>query len=48
MQVLQQLKALQVNFTISRAILSDVVAFIRGDRVYTVYYTSKKLCQLRL
>jgi linoleate 8R-lipoxygenase/9,12-octadecadienoate 8-hydroperoxide 8R-isomerase len=31
------------NFTISRAILSDAVALVRGDRFYTVDYTSKNL-----
>jgi hypothetical protein len=32
-----------VNFTISRAILSDAVALVRGDRFYTVDYTPKNL-----
>lgn len=31
------------NFTISRAILSDAVGLVRGDRFYTVDYTSKNL-----
>ncbi|KAL2003634.1 hypothetical protein VTN02DRAFT_3018 [Thermoascus thermophilus] len=31
------------NFTISRAILSDAVALVRGDRFYTVDYTPKNL-----
>lgn len=31
------------NFTISRAILSDAVALVRGDRFYTVDYTSRNL-----
>ena len=31
------------NFTISRAVLSDAVALVRGDRFYTVDYTSKNL-----
>ncbi|KKK22805.1 hypothetical protein P175DRAFT_0470186 [Aspergillus ochraceoroseus IBT 24754] len=31
------------NFTISRAILSDAVALVRGDRFYTVDYTPKHL-----
>ncbi|EAU35794.1 hypothetical protein ATEG_03992 [Aspergillus terreus NIH2624] len=31
------------NFTISRAILSDAVALVRGDRFYTVDYTPKQL-----
>ncbi|EFR03879.1 hypothetical protein MGYG_06878 [Nannizzia gypsea CBS 118893] len=31
------------NFTISRAILSDAVALVRGDRFYTVDYTPKTL-----
>lgn len=31
------------NFTISRAILSDAVALVRGDRFYTVDYTPKSL-----
>lgn len=31
------------NFTISRAILSDAVALVRGDRFYTVDYTSNSL-----
>jgi Animal haem peroxidase len=32
-----------VNFTISRAILSDAVALVRGDRFYTVDYTPRNL-----
>ncbi|KAK3321688.1 linoleate diol synthase precursor [Apodospora peruviana] len=32
-----------VNYTTSRAILSDAVALIRGDRFYTVDYTPKNL-----
>ncbi|KAF8856230.1 linoleate diol synthase [Acephala macrosclerotiorum] len=32
-----------VNFTTSRAILSDAVALVRGDRFYTVDYTPKNL-----
>jgi hypothetical protein len=32
-----------VNFTTSRAILSDAVALIRGDRFYTVDYNPKNL-----
>lgn len=32
-----------VNFTTSRAILSDAVALVRGDRFYTVDYTPKHL-----
>ncbi|KAL3479872.1 heme peroxidase [Aspergillus californicus] len=32
-----------VNYTISRAILSDAVALVRGDRFYTVDYTPKHL-----
>ncbi|KUJ09947.1 linoleate diol synthase [Mollisia scopiformis] len=32
-----------VNFTTSRAILSDAVALVRGDRFYTVDYTLKNL-----
>ncbi|EFE40287.1 hypothetical protein TRV_04981 [Trichophyton verrucosum HKI 0517] len=31
------------NFTISRAILSDAVALVRGDRFYTTDYTPKAL-----
>ncbi|KAK2858498.1 hypothetical protein FQN49_004674 [Arthroderma sp. PD_2] len=31
------------NFTISRAILSDAVALVRGDRFYTVDYTPRAL-----
>lgn len=31
------------NFTTSRAILSDAVALVRGDRFYTVDYTPKNL-----
>jgi linoleate 8R-lipoxygenase/9,12-octadecadienoate 8-hydroperoxide 8R-isomerase len=31
------------NFTISRAILSDAVALVRGDRFYTVDYSHKNL-----
>lgn len=31
------------NFTISRAVLSDAVALVRGDRFYTVDYTPKNL-----
>jgi len=31
------------NFTISRAILSDAVALVRGDRFYTIDYTPKHL-----
>ena len=31
------------NFTISRAILSDAVALVRGDRLYTVDYTPQNL-----
>ncbi|KAF3481341.1 fatty acid oxygenase [Arthroderma uncinatum] len=31
------------NFTISRAILSDAVALVRGDRFYTVDYTPRSL-----
>lgn len=31
------------NYTISRAILSDAVALVRGDRFYTVDYTPKNL-----
>ncbi|KAJ5224070.1 Psi-producing oxygenase A [Penicillium chermesinum] len=31
------------NYTISRAILSDAVALVRGDRFYTVDYTPKHL-----
>ncbi|PGG98333.1 hypothetical protein AJ79_08900 [Helicocarpus griseus UAMH5409] len=31
------------SFTISRAILSDAVALVRGDRFYTVDYTPKNL-----
>ncbi|KAF9888104.1 hypothetical protein FE257_009240 [Aspergillus nanangensis] len=31
------------NFTISRAILSDAVALVRGDRFYTIDYTPKAL-----
>ncbi|KAI2887316.1 hypothetical protein CBS63078_10725 [Aspergillus niger] len=31
------------NFTISRAILSDAVSLVRGDRFYTVDYTPKHL-----
>ncbi|KAE8144928.1 heme peroxidase [Aspergillus avenaceus] len=31
------------NFTISRAILSDAVALVRGDRFYTVDFTPKHL-----
>lgn len=31
------------NFTISRAILSDAVALVRGDRFYTIDYTPKQL-----
>jgi len=37
------LEDLGTNFTISRAILSDAVALVRGDRFYTVDYTSKNL-----
>jgi hypothetical protein len=32
-----------VNFTTSRAILSDAVALVRGDRFYTTDYTPKNL-----
>jgi len=32
-----------VNYTISRAILSDAVALIRGDRFYTLDYTPKNI-----
>jgi len=32
-----------VNYTTSRAILSDAVALVRGDRFYTLDYTSKNL-----
>jgi hypothetical protein len=32
-----------VNFTTSRAILSDAVGLVRGDRFYTVDYTPKNL-----
>lgn len=32
-----------VNFTTSRAILSDAVALVRGDRFYTADYTPKNL-----
>ncbi|KAK1757044.1 heme peroxidase [Echria macrotheca] len=32
-----------VNYTTSRAILSDAVALIRGDRFYTIDYTPKNL-----
>jgi len=32
-----------VNFTTSRAILSDAVALIRGDRFYTLDYTPKNI-----
>jgi len=32
-----------VNYTISRAILSDAVGLVRGDRFYTVDYTPKNL-----
>lgn len=32
-----------VNFTISRAILSDAVGLVRGDRFYTVDYTPRNL-----
>jgi linoleate 8R-lipoxygenase / 9,12-octadecadienoate 8-hydroperoxide 8R-isomerase len=31
------------NFTISRAILSDAVALVRGDRFYTIDHTPKQL-----
>jgi len=31
------------NFTVSRAILSDAVALVRGDRFYTIDYTPKHL-----
>ena len=31
------------NFTISRAILSDAVALVRGDRFYTIDYSPKNL-----
>ena len=31
------------NFTISRAVLSDAVALVRGDRFYTIDYTPKQL-----
>lgn len=31
------------NYTISRAVLSDAVALVRGDRFYTVDYTPKHL-----
>lgn len=31
------------NFTISRAILSDAVALVKGDRFYTIDYTPKHL-----
>ncbi|KAJ5142315.1 Psi-producing oxygenase A [Penicillium atrosanguineum] len=31
------------NFTVSRAVLSDAVALVRGDRFYTVDYTPKNL-----
>lgn len=31
------------NFTITRAILSDAVALVRGDRFYTIDYTPKQL-----
>src|SRR5216110_1042701 len=32
-----------INFTISRAILSDAVALVRGDHFYTVDYTLMNL-----
>ena len=32
-----------VNYTTSRAILSDAVSLIRGDRFYTVDYTPKNI-----
>jgi len=32
-----------VNYTTSRAILSDAVALVRGDRFYTIDYTPKNL-----
>lgn len=32
-----------VNYTTSRAILSDAVALVRGDRFYTADYTPKNL-----
>ncbi len=31
------------SFTVSRAILADAVALVRGDRFYTIDYTSKNL-----
>ena len=31
------------TFTISRAILSDAVALVRGDRFYTIDYSPKNL-----
>lgn len=31
------------TYTISRAILSDAVALVRGDRFYTIDYTPKNL-----
>ena len=31
------------TYTISRAILSDAVALVRGDRFYTIDYNSKNL-----
>ncbi len=34
---------LDTNYTISRAVLSDAVALIRGDRFYTVDYTPNNL-----
>jgi hypothetical protein len=32
-----------VNYTTSRAILSDAVCLVRGDRFYTADYTPKNL-----
>lgn len=31
------------TFTISRAVLSDAVALVRGDRFYTIDYNTKSL-----
>ncbi len=37
------------TFTISRAILSDAVVLVRGDRFYTVRFLSYELaCSLRI
>ena len=36
-------QGLSPNYTISRAVLSDAVALIRGDRFYTVDYTPNRL-----